>query len=61
MFFDRFDTDKYIELLEARKERFIVKVDEEHQNQGKGCLQNIQALLYFILLFLTIILLYRIA
>ena len=54
MFFDRFDTDKYNEFLEARKEHIEVEVDEEYKNQGKGCLNSIQLALYFILLGLVI-------
>lgn len=61
MFFDRFDTDKYNEFLEARKVKEHIEPEEIEFKNNYGCLQLIQIALYFILLCLVIILLYRIA
>ena len=61
MFFDRFDTNKYNEFLEARKVKEPIEPEEIEFKNNYGCLQLIQIALYFILLCLVIILLYRIA
>ena len=61
MFFDRFDTNKYNEFLEARKVKEPIEAEEIEFKNNYGCLQLIQIALYFILLCLVIILLYRIA
>lgn len=61
MFFDRFDTDKYTEFLEARKVKEPVEPEKVEFKSNYGCLQMIQAFLYFILLSLVIIFLYILA
>ena len=59
MFFDRFDTDKYTEFLEARKVKEPIDIEEEDFNYGYGCLRLIQLLLYFILLSLVMFGIYK--
>jgi len=61
MFFDRFDTDKYTEFLEARKVKEPIEAEKVEFKSNYGCLQMIQAFLYFILLSLVIIFLYILA
>ena len=59
MFFDRFDTDKYTEFLEARKVKEPIDVQELEFNNNYGCLQMIQMFLYIVLLLLIIVALYK--
>ena len=53
MFFDRFDTDKYTEFLEARKVKEPIEAEKVEFESNYGCLQMIQMfLLNFSLLLL---------
>jgi hypothetical protein len=61
MFFDRFDTDKYTEFLEARKVKKPIEPEKVEFNNNYGCLQMIQAFFYFFLLSLVITFLYILA
>jgi len=59
MFFDRFDTDKYTEFLEARKVKDIIEMEEDEFNYNYGCLRLIQLFLYFVLLSLVMFGIYK--
>jgi len=59
MFFDRFDTDKYTEFLEARKVKEPIEPEKVEFESNYGCLQMIQTLLYIVLLLLVIVALYK--
>jgi len=59
MFFDRFDTDKYTEFLEARKVKEPIEPEKVEFEYGYGCLRLIQLFLYIVLLLLVIVALYK--
>lgn len=59
MFFDRFDTDKYNEFLEARKVKQPIEIEEDEFNYNYGCLRLIQLFIYFILLLLVMFVIYK--
>jgi len=59
MFFDRFDTDKYTEFLEARKVKKVIEMEEDEFNYNYGCLRLIQLFLYFLLLSLVMFGVYK--
>jgi hypothetical protein len=59
MFFDRFDTDKYTEFLEARKVKEPIEAEKVEFESNYGCLQMIQMFLYIVLLLLVIVALYK--
>ena len=59
MFFDRFDTDKYTEFLEARKVKEPIEPEKIEFKNNYGCLQMIQLFLYFVLLSLVMFGIYK--
>jgi hypothetical protein len=61
MHFDRFDTERYQKYLEARNSDLKTIKRKELPKEENNTLELLQIALYFILLCLTIIFLYRIA